>query len=85
MVYTIYLDTSLEHCLKGQKNSKTHLLRENQMIISILSNAILPDFAEKSVDIQTRGGLKKVVDEAREMFILAEQLFHKTAETSEKN
>ena len=71
--------------LKRAKNSKTHLLRENQIIISILSNAILPDFAEKLVDIQTRGGLTKVVDEAQEIFLLAEQLFHKTAETSEKN
>ena len=69
--------------LKRAKNSKTHLLRENQIIISILSNAILPDFAEnqKLVDIQTRGGLTKVVDEAQEMFILAEQLFRKTTET----
>ena len=71
--------------LKRAKNSKTHLLRENQIIISILSNAILPDFAEKQnqklVDIQTRGGLTKVVDEAQEMFILAEQLFRKTTET----
>ena len=53
--------------LKREKNSKTHLLHENQIIISILSNAILPDFAEKQnqklVDIQTRGGLTKVVDE----------------------
>ena len=60
-------------------------MRENQIIISILSNAILPDFAEKQnqklVDIQTRGGLTKVVDEAQEMFILAEQLFRKTTET----
>ena len=56
-------------------------MRENQIIISILSN-ILPDFAEKQnqklVDIQTRGGLTKVVDETQEMFILAEQLFRKT-------
>ena len=70
--------------LKRAKNSKTHLLRENQ-IISILSNAILPAFAEKQnqklVDIQTRGGLTEVVDEAQEMFIFAEQLFRKTAET----
>ena len=71
--------------LKRAKNSKTHLLRENQIIISILSNAILPDFAEKQnqklVDIQTRGDLTKVADEAQEMFILAEQLFCKTTET----
>ena len=33
--------------LKRAKNSKTHLLRENQIIISILPNAILPEFAEK--------------------------------------
>ena len=56
--------------LKRAKNSKTHLLHENQIIISILSNALLPDFAEKQnqklVDIQTRGGLTKVVDEAQE-------------------
>ena len=62
--------------LKRTKNSKTHLLRENQIIIGILSNAILPDFAEKQnqklVDIQTRGGFTKVVDEAQEMFALAE-------------
>ena len=71
--------------LKRAKNSKTQLLHENQIIISILSNAILPDFAEKQnqklVDIQTRGGLTKVVDVAQEMFILAEQLFHETTET----
>ena len=71
--------------LKRSKNSKTHLLRENQIISCVLSNAILPDFAEKQnqklVDIQTRGGLTKVVDEAQEMFILAEQLFRKTTET----
>ena len=71
--------------LKRAKSSKTHLLHENQIIISILSNAILPDFAEKQnkklVDIQTRGGLTKVADEAQKMFILAEQLFRKTAET----
>ena len=71
--------------LKRAKNSKTHLLRENQIIISILSNAILPDFAEKQnqklVEIQTRGGLAKVLDEAQEMLILAEQLFRKTTET----
>ena len=71
--------------LKRAKTSKTHLLRENQIIISILSNAILPDFAEKQnqelVDIQTRDGFTKVVDEAQEMFILAEQLFLKTTET----
>ena len=58
-------------------------MRENQIIISILSN-ILPDFAEKQnqklVDIQTRAGLTKVVDETQEMFILAEQLFRKTTE-----
>ena len=45
--------------LKRAKNRKTHLLRENQIIITILSNAILPDFAEKQnqkvVSIQTRG------------------------------
>ena len=74
--------------LESVKNSKTHLLHENQIIISILSNAILPDFAEKQnqklVDIQTRGGLTKVVDEAQEMFILAEQLFRKTTETEKK-
>ena len=62
--------------LKRTKNSKTHLLRENQIIIGILSNAILPDFTEKQnqklVDIQIRGGFKKVVDEAQEMFTLAE-------------
>ena len=56
--------------LKRAKNSKTHLLHENQIISSILSNALLPDFAEKQnqklVDIQTRGGLTKVVDEAQE-------------------
>ena len=73
--------------LKRAKNSKTHLLRESQIIISILSNVILPDFAEKQnqklVDIQT-GGLTKVVDEAQEMFILAEQLFRKTTETEKQ-
>ena len=83
MVYSIYLDTSLEHCSKGQKIAKhPHLLHENQIISSILSNAVLPDFAEKQnpklVDIQTRAGLTKIVDEAQEMFILAEQLFYKT-------
>ena len=71
--------------LKRAKNSKTDLLHENQSIISIMSNAILPDFAEKQnqklVDIQIRNGLTKVVDEAQEMFILAEQLFLKTTET----
>ena len=36
---------------------------------------------QKLVDIQTRGGLTKVVDEAQKMFILAEQLFCKTTET----
>ena len=45
--------------LKRAKNRKTHLLRENQIIITILANAILPDFAEKQnqkvVSIQTRG------------------------------
>ena len=60
-------------------------MHENQIIISILSNAILPDFAEKQnkklVDIQTRGGFTKVADEAQEMFILTEQIFSKTAET----
>ena len=71
--------------LKRTKNSKTHLLHESQIIISILSHAILPDFAEKQnqklVDIKTRDGLIKAVDEAQEMFILAEQLFRKTTET----
>ena len=71
--------------LKRAKNSKTHLLCENQIIISTLWNAILPDFAEKQnqklVGIQTRGDLKKVVDETQEMFILAKQLFRKTTET----
>ena len=33
--------------LKKRKNSKTDLLSENQMIISILSIAVLPEFAEK--------------------------------------
>ena len=41
--------------------------------MKILSNAILPDFAEKQnqklVDIQTRGGLTKVVDEAQEKYL----------------
>ena len=36
---------------------------------------------QKLVDIQTRGGLTKIVDEALKMFILAEQLFCKTTET----
>ena len=85
MVYSIYLDMSLEHCSKGQKIAKTELLRENLIIISILSNAILPDIAEKQnqklVDIQTICGLTKAVDEAQEMFILAEQLLRKTTET----
>ena len=80
-----YLSGYVIKTKKRAKNSKTHLLRENQIIISILSNAILPDFAEKQnqklVDIQTRGGLTKVIDEAQEMIILAEQLFHKTTET----
>ena len=71
--------------LKRAKNSKRHLLRENLIIISILSNAILPDIAEKQnqklVDIQTICGLTKAVDEAQEMFILAEQLLRKTTET----
>ena len=65
--------------LKRAKNSKTHLLHENQIIISILPNVILPDIAQKQnhklADIQTRCGLTKVVDEAQEMFTLAEQLF----------
>ena len=60
-------------------------MRENQIISSILSNAILPDFAEKQnqklVDIQTKGGVTKVVDEAQEMVILSEKLFRKTTET----
>ena len=64
MIYSIYLDTSLEHCLKGQKIAK-HIY-----YMKILSNAILNDFAEKQnqklVDIQTRGGLTKVVDKAQE-------------------
>ena len=76
---------SLEHCSKGQKIAKTELLRENLIIISILSNAILPDIAEKQnqklVDIQTICGFTKAVDEAQEMFILAEQLLRKTTET----
>ena len=33
------------------------------------------------VDIQTRDGLTKVLDEAQKMFILPEQLFGKTTET----
>ena len=33
--------------LKRAKNSKTHLFQENQIIISILSNAVLPEFTEK--------------------------------------
>ena len=49
----------LRTLLKRAKNRKTHLLRENQIIITILSNAMLPDFAEKQnqklVNIQTRG------------------------------
>ena len=71
--------------LRIAKNSKTHMLCENQIIISILSNAILPDFAEKQnhklVGIQTRGDLTKVVDETQEMFIFVKQLFRKTNET----
>ena len=71
--------------LKRAKTSKTHLLRDNQIIITILSNVILPDFAEKQkrklVNIQTRGGLIKLTDEAHEKFILAEKLFRKTTET----
>ena len=55
--------------LKRKKTSKTNLSSENQIISSILSNVILPDFAEKQnqklVDIQTRGGLTKVVDGSR--------------------
>ena len=62
--------------LKRAKNSSAHLLHENKIISSTLSNAILPDFAEKQnqklVGIQTRGGLTEVVDEVQEMFILAE-------------
>ena len=50
-----------------------------------MSNTVLPDFPEKQnqklVDIQTRGGLTKVVDEAQEIIILTEQLFRKTTET----
>lgn len=46
---------------------------------------MLPDCAEnqnqKLSGVQTSGGLKKVVDEAQEMFIFAEQWFRKTIET----
>ena len=46
---------------------------------------MLSDCAEnqnrKLSGVQTSGGLKKVVDEAQEMFIFAEQWFHKTIET----
>ena len=55
------------------------------MIISILSIAVLPEFAEKQnqklVDIQTRVDLIEIVEGSQEMFILPEQLFRKTTET----
>ena len=69
MVYSIYVDTSLEHCSKGQKIAKyIYCMKITLFLVSspmLYYLTLLKKPNQKLVNIQTRGDLTKVADEAQ--------------------